>query len=33
MSRQPEIEEIFAAWWELEHGAPNEKAKAQSHLN
>jgi len=27
MSRQPEIEKILEAWWELDHGAEREKAR------
>lgn len=33
MSRQPEIEAIFEALWDLEHGAPHERAKAETRLN
>ena len=33
MGRQPEIEQILAAWWDLDHCAPHERAKSESSLN
>jgi hypothetical protein len=33
MSRQPEIEAILEAWWDLDHGAPPERAKAETRLH
>ena len=33
MSRNPEIEAILRAWWELDHCIPPERAKSQSSLN
>jgi hypothetical protein len=33
MGRQPEIEKILEAWWDLDHCAPPERAKAESKLN
>ena len=32
MSRQPGIEAILEAWWNLDHGAPAERALAEAKL-
>lgn len=33
MARNPEIERILAAWWQLQHSMPAERAKSQRDLN
>jgi hypothetical protein len=33
MSRQPEIEQIFEAWWELDHSVHPHRAKAETELH
>ena len=33
MGRQPEIEKIIEAWWELDHCAPPERSKLQLARN
>jgi hypothetical protein len=33
MARNPEIEHILEAWWQLDHCHPSEKAKSRTKLN
>lgn len=33
MSRNPKIEAILDAWWDLDHSEPGEKAKNEARLN
>lgn len=33
MSRNPQIEAILDAWWDLDHSEPGEKAKNEVRLN
>ncbi|HWW03451.1 MAG TPA: hypothetical protein VNZ64_27360 [Candidatus Acidoferrum sp.] len=33
MARNPEVEQILEAWWQLDHIAPHERAKSEKQLN
>jgi hypothetical protein len=33
MAKNPEIEEIFDAWWDLFHCVPSDRARAEKRLN
>jgi len=33
MARNPKIEKILEAWWELDHCEPPRRAKAETNLN